>query len=193
MDKSKNTEKNQNQTKEQPSQEISEEINEQEKTEVVEEVVEEPIIITDNGESGLSEEFKKIEEYKDITLRLQAEFSNYRKRNQYSVMNARVDGNNDIIEALLPILDNFERGLEVISDDKIKGGVELIYKQLSDLLVKYEVQEIKALGEEFNPNLHHAVAQVEDTDNENKVVAVFQKGYKRKDKILRPAMVKVAK
>ena len=141
----------------------------------------------------MSEEFKKIEEYKDITLRLQAEFSNYRKRNQYSVMNARVDGNNDIIEALLPILDNFERGLEVISDDKIKGGVELIYKQLSDLLVKYEVQEIKALGEEFNPNLHHAVAQVEDTDNENKVVAVFQKGYKRKDKILRPAMVKVAK
>ena len=143
----------------------------------------------------LSEEeetLKQINEFKDLAQRIQAEFDNYRKRNNESIRIARNDGINDVIIALLPILDNFERALGSISDENIKSGVELIYKQNVALLSKFDVTEIEALGMDFDPKIHHAIAQCEDSDNANKVVEVFQKGYKRKDKVLRPSLVKVA-
>jgi molecular chaperone GrpE len=134
---------------------------------------------------------KKADQFKDMAQRIQAEFDNYRKRNNESVRQSRNDGVNEILLELLPIIDNFERGLDTL-EDKAKSGVELIYKQVCGLLKKYDVEEISAIGEEFNPELHHAIAQAEDAENANKVVEVFQKGYKRKNKVLRPAMVKVA-
>ena len=166
----------------------------------VEETVE-PIVISEDEQSDvavgsendlLANANKQIEEFKDITLRLQAEFDNYRKRNNESVRIARNDGINEIIIALFPIIDNFERAISAINDEGTRSGVELIFKQITALLAKYEVEEILALGEEFDPKYHHAIAQCEDAENSNKVVEVFQKGYKRKDKVLRPAMVKVA-
>ena len=152
---------------------------------------EETIVIGDDPEESEAE--KKINEFKDIAQRLQAEFDNYRKRNNESVKNARNDGIDDVICTLFPVLDNFERGLEAIKDESIKSGVELIYKQFLSILNKFNVEEIKAQGEDFNPKYHHAIAQCEDAENTNKIVEVYQKGYIRKDKVLRPSMVKVAK
>ena len=135
---------------------------------------------------------KKVEEYKDLTQRLQAEFDNFRKRNAESTRIARNDGINDVIISLLPVLDDFERGINATENESAKNGMELIYKKIVNLLNKYDAVEIEALGAEFDPQYHHAIAQCEDTENSNKVVEVFQKGYQRKDKVLRPAMVKVA-
>ncbi|HOO22905.1 MAG TPA: nucleotide exchange factor GrpE [Clostridia bacterium] len=154
---------------------------------------EEEVIKIPSEDDELSLALKKADEFKDLAQRIQAEFENYRKRNMEAVRQSRNDAINDFIIDLLPVLDNFERALSIIADEKTKAGVELIYKQLLDLLRKYEVEEIKAEGEEFNPDVHDAIAQEEDTEQANKVVAVFRKGYKRKDKILRPTMVKVAK
>lgn len=152
---------------------------------------EEPIVIAEE-DSAEDLAQKQILEYKDMLQRLQAEFDNYRKRNNESVHNARNDGIDDVICALFPILDNFERGLAAIADENAKSGVELIYRQFLALFNKFNVEEIKALDEEFNPKYHHAIAQCEDNEKANKIVEVYQKGYKRKDKVLRPSMVKVA-
>ena len=140
----------------------------------------------------IEEANKKVEEYKDLAQRLQAEFDNFRKRNAESSRIARNDGINDVITSLLPVLDDFERGINATENESAKGGMELIYKKIVNLLNKYDAVEIEALGAEFDPQYHHAIAQCEDAENSNKVVEVFQKGYRRKDKVLRPAMVKVA-
>lgn len=153
--------------------------------------LEEPIVI--ENKPSEDETQKKINEYKDIAQRLQAEFDNYRKRNNESVRVARNDGINDVVIALFPILDNFERGLAAIEDEAAKSGMELIYKQTVALLNKFDVEEIDALGKEFDPKLHHAIAQCEEEGKTDIVVEVYQKGYKRKDKVLRPSMVKVAR
>lgn len=153
-------------------------------------IIEEPIQIF--TEETISEADKKAEEYKNLAQRIQAEFENFRKRNTDAVKNARYDGNNDIILAILPVVDNFERGLSVL-EGSAKTGVELIYKQILGVLTSYEVEEIEAMGQMFNPEMHHAIAQCEAEDcSTNVIVEVFQKGYKRKDKVLRPSMVKVA-
>lgn len=165
--------------------------NEKENTVVEDSIeIEEPIVIP--SEEAVKEENKKSEEYKELAQRIQAEFENFRKRNNDAVKIAKIDGNNEIILNIIPVIDNFERGLDVL-EDSARAGVELIYKQLKSVLTKYGVEEIPALGEEFDPLIHHAIAQCEaEEDNANKIVEVFQKGYKRKDKVLRPAMVKVA-
>lgn len=157
-----------------------------------EQLAEDETVIVSEAEDDTNENLKIINEYKDIAQRLQAEFDNYRKRNNDSIKIARNDGINDVIIGLFPILDNFERGINSVKDENAKSGMELIYKQLINLLAKFDVEEINALGEEFNPQFHHAIAQIEDEENSNKVVEVYQKGYKRKDKILRASMVKVA-
>ena len=153
----------------------------------------EPIKISLDEEEKFEEKKNpKIEEYVELAQRIQAEFENYKKRNVDSIRTARFDGINDVILELLPIIDNFERGISVVKEEKEKSGLELIYKQLVALINKFDVVEIDALGQDFDPNLHHAIAQCEDPDNANKVVEVFQKGYKRKDKVLRASLVKVA-
>lgn len=134
----------------------------------------------------------KMEEYKDMLQRLQAEFDNYRKRNAEAVKQARVDGGNDVVLAMLPVLDTVEIAIKMISDDATKAGVQLIEKKFQEVFSKYGVKEIDALGNEFDPNLHNAVMQVEDADNAGKVVEVLQKGYTRDGKVIRYSMVKVA-
>lgn len=134
---------------------------------------------------------KAAEEYKDMAQRIQAEFDNYRKRNVESVRIAREDGKEDVLAVLLGVIDNFERGLNAL-DEVSKPGVELIYKQVLSILDKFEVKEIEALGKAFDPQYHHAIAQCEDAERANSVVEVFQKGYIRKNKVLRPSLVKVA-
>ena len=165
-----------------------------ESNEINVEEIEEPIVISDEPEikdDELSQAIKAADVFKDMAQRIQAEFENYRKRNAEAVKNSRNDGIEDVIIALLPIIDNFERGLSVV-EDGAKTGMELIYKQVMSVLDKFEVKEIEALGQDFDPKFHHAIAQAEDSDKANKVVEVFQKGYIRKNKVLRPAMVKVA-
>lgn len=161
-------------------------LNEDIKTETTEEVVKEEEV---NAE--LEQALKKADEYKDLAQRVQAEFDNYRKRNNEAVKVARNDATDDVISKLFPVLDNFERGISAV-EDTARQGMELIYKQIVGILEKYEVKEIEALGAEFNPEYHHAIAKCDDGEKENVVVEVFQKGYIRKNKVLRPAMVKVA-
>lgn len=161
-------------------------LNEVIKAETTEEVVKEEEV---NAE--LEQALKKADEYKDLAQRVQAEFDNYRKRNNEAVKVARNDATDDVISKLFPVLDNFERGISAV-EDSARQGMELIYKQIVGILEKYEVKEIEALGAEFNPEYHHAIAKCDDGEKENVVVEVFQKGYIRKNKVLRPAMVKVA-
>ena len=123
--------------------------------------------------------------------RLQAEFDNYRKRTLESSKNARNDGINEMITELLPIMDSFERGIASL-EDSAKSGMELICKQMNNLFTKYGVEAIASVGETFDPNVHHAIAQSDDPENAGKVVEEFQKGYKRNNKVLRAALVKVA-
>lgn len=139
----------------------------------------------------LSEAKKSADEFKGMAQRIQAEFDNYRKRNAEAVRNARLDGTDDVISALLPVIDNFERGMDAV-EGSARTGIELIYKQVMSVLEKFEVREIEALGQEFDPKYHHAIAKCDDEERANTVVEVFQKGYIRKNKVLRPSMVKVA-
>ncbi len=161
----------------------------EEKTEELNENSEPIQIPSDDAE--ITDKKSEADEYKDMLQRLQAEFDNYRKRNQESIKTARNDGINEMILELLPVMDSFERGLGTV-EESAKAGLELICKQLGNLLTKYGVEEIDALGKDFDPNYHHAIAQCEDAENANKVVEVFQKGYIRKEKVLRAALVKVA-
>ena len=160
------------------------------KEEPIEEEITEPIEIP--AEEAPVENVKsEADEYKDMLQRLQAEFDNFRKRNAESVKTARNDGINEMILELLPIMDSFERGVASV-EESAKSGMELICKQLSNLFTKYNVEEIPSLDVDFDPNVHHAIAQCDDPDNAGKIVEVYQKGYKRNNKVLRAALVKVA-
>ncbi len=134
----------------------------------------------------------KMEEYKEMLQRLQAEFDNYRKRNAEAVKQSRIDGGNDVVLSMLPVLDTVEIAIKMIADDATKAGVQLIEKKFQEVFSKYGVKEIEAFGNDFDPNLHNAVMQVEDAENVGKVVEVLQKGYTRDGKVIRYSMVKVA-
>ncbi|HEV2732950.1 MAG TPA: nucleotide exchange factor GrpE [Terriglobales bacterium] len=132
----------------------------------------------------------------DRLARLQAEFENARKRAARDQHEFREYALADAVKALLPTLDSFERALEAGEADKseFRSGVELIYKQLQDGLAKLGLRPIPAKGEPFDPYLHQAVEMV-DTDQvqDHHVLEELQRGYKLKDRLLRPAMVKVAR
>jgi molecular chaperone GrpE len=131
----------------------------------------------------------------DRLARLQAEFENARKRAAREQQEFRDFATADAIKALLPALDSFERALQTPTNqlNDFRGGVELIYKQLQDALNKLGVRAIPAKGERFDPHVHEAIEMVETTDvPDHQVVDELQRGYKLKDRLLRPAMVKVA-
>lgn len=149
----------------------------------------------------VSPEQKRIEELekqlgdeKDKYLRVAAEYDNFRKRSVNDRLNAVADAQAKVITEILAVIDNFERAMDAeCSDENYKKGVEMIFKQYTGILDKLGVTEIAALGEPFDPNIHHAVNQVEDENfGENTVCQVFQKGYKLGDKVIRCAMVVVA-
>ena len=140
---------------------------------------------------------EKIEELTDRLTRQMAEFDNFRKRTEKEKSQMYEIGAKDIIEKILPVVDNFERGLDSIPEEE-KGspfaeGMEKIYKQLMTTLDSLGVKPIKAVGQEFNPDFHNAVMHVEDEEfGENVVAEEFQKGYMYRESVVRHSMVKVA-
>ncbi len=132
----------------------------------------------------------------DRAARLQAEFDNYRKRNAKEQQDFREYALAEALKTLLPILDSLDRALKTsaASVGDFRSGIELIDKQFHDALAKLGVQPLIAQGEPFDPNLHQAVQMVETRDAEdNHVIDELQRGYKLKDRLLRPAMVRVAR
>lgn len=138
-----------------------------------------------------------IKELQDKYTRQLAEFENFRKRNEAEKSRMYDIGARDVIEKLLPIVDNFERGLiSVTEEDRANPfvvGMDQVYKQLMNTLEELKVEAIPAVGESFNPDFHNAVMHVEDEEHpENTVVEELMKGYKYKDTVVRYSMVKVA-
>lgn len=184
------------------AQEIEiEDAEQEEATEAAEETVEE----TEEAEKkGLfkrkpkkDKKDEKIEELTDKLTRQMAEFDNYRKRTEKEKSGMYEIGAKDVIEKILPVIDNFERGLAAVPEDQKEDsfvtGMEMIYKQIMTTLDGIGVKPIEAVGQEFNPDLHNAVMHVADEElGENIVAEEFQKGYTYRDSVVRYSMVKVA-
>lgn len=149
-------------------------------------------------EKEIEELGQKLAEAQDRFQRTLAEFDNFRKRTMKEKASMYDDGVRDTIEKLLPLFDNLERAIssvegKVDDEDPLLKGVKMTDKQLKEILASMGVEEIKALGEKFDPNLHAAVAHVDDENyGENEVIIDMLKGYKYKDKVIRHSMVKVA-
>lgn len=140
---------------------------------------------------------EKIEELTDRLTRQMAEFDNFRKRTEKEKSQMYEIGAKDIIDKILPVVDNFERGLDGVKEeeknDPFIQGMEMVYKQLMTTLEGVGVKPIEAVGKEFNPDFHNAVMHVEDENfGENIVAEEFQKGYMYRDSVVRHSMVKVA-
>src|ERR1700756_566815 len=131
----------------------------------------------------------------DRLARMQAEFDNARKRAAKEQQDFRDFALTDTIKTLLPVVDNFERALQSKSEPAdFRAGVDLIYKQLQDVLTKLGVQPIEAKGQQFDPRFHEAVEMVDTLDAaDHEVLEEWQRGYKYKERLLRPAMVRVAR
>lgn len=188
------------------------EAEEQDTEETVEEAAEEAAEPTEETEgseegSGFMKKFgrknkkdkkdEKIEELTDRLTRQMAEFDNFRKRTERKKSQMYEIGAKDIIEKILPVIDNFERGLAAVpeesKEDPFVEGMEKIYKQIMTTLEGVGVKPIEAVGQEFNPDFHNAVMHVEDEEaGENIITEEFQKGYMYHDSVVRHSMVKVA-
>lgn len=144
--------------------------------------------------NDLLEQKKRSDEYFDHLKRNMAEFDNFKKRMQKEKENMYSTIVADFVSELLPVMDNFEKAVDAeTKDESYKNGMKMIYSQINDLLKKAGVEEIEALGKEFDPNYHEAVMHIEDDKyKEKEIVEVFRKGYKLGDKVIRHTMVKVA-
>lgn len=176
-------------------EEVEETVENTETTETEEEVVEEK-----TAEELLQEKVDKLEEElkqsEDKYLRLYAEFENFKRRKNKEIETNNVYKSQKVITEILPSLDNLERALQVESDnEEIKSllkGVEMVYEGLLNVLKSEGVELIETENAQFDPNYHHAVIQDEDSEKESgAILDTFQKGYKLKDRVIRPAMVKV--
>ena len=145
---------------------------------------------------------EKIEELNDKYMRLMAEFENFRKRSDKEKEQMFETGAKSVIEKVLPVIDNFERALDMVGPEKeseadadpFMDGMRKVYKQLMDELDKIGVKPIEAVGQEFNPEFHNAVMQVDSEDFDSGMVAQeMQKGYMYNDSVVRHSMVGVAK
>ncbi len=150
------------------------------------------------GPTAIESEVAKLKAEKDVLFdrlaRLQAEFDNFRKRQAKENQDFRDYALSSAIMNLLPVVDSFDHALQAPDGNEFRKGVELINRQFHDALSKLGVEPISAVGEPFDPNLHQAIQMVESEDvPENHVVNEFQRGYKLKDRLLRPAMVVVSK
>lgn len=176
-----------------------EENNKQDSTE--EETEEQKSEENDSADNNKNDELEKLQEKYDALnqqyIRLAADFDNYRKRQAQERENLIKFGTENALKSLLEVLDNFERGqkaLENVEDcEKVKESFNLVHKQVFDALTKLGLEEIKAVGEEFDPNFHEAVMQTPTSEQpEHTVINELQKGYKLGDKVLRPTLVNVA-
>ncbi|GCD09099.1 hypothetical protein Ctaglu_07220 [Clostridium tagluense] len=174
-----------------------------EEAEIVEEV--EPIeLLESEKEKDMNKKMKKLQEentkleneiidFKDKFLRTMAEYENFRKRTVKEKEGIYTDACTDVLKEVLPVLDNLERALSVEGcGEDLRTGVEMTVRQFNDAFSKLGVEELPPEGE-FDPNFHNAVMHIEDEQyGTNQIVEVFQKGYKRANKVLRHSMVKVA-
>lgn len=169
---------------------------------VQEEAVENEADITeeksDETDQKIAELEAKLAESENRYLRLYADFENFRRRSQLDREAGEKYRAQNLVTNLLPAIDNFERAMQVeLDNDQAKSlltGVEMVYRGIIDALKQEGAEQIQAVGEEFDPNLHQAVMQTEDEQyGSNIVVEEFQKGYKLKDRVIRPSMVKVNK
>ena len=180
------------------SEETEEEAGEpaEEETETAEESQEETQkkSIFGNKKDKKDKKDTKIEELTDRLQRTMAEFDNFRKRTEKEKASMYVIGAKEIIEKMLPVVDNFERGLANAPEgDPFAEGIQMIYKQLMTTFDEMGVKVIETVGQQFDPNLHNAVMHVDDPEQEdNVIVEEFQKGYTYKDFVVRHSMVKVA-
>lgn len=180
----------------------SEEPAEEKETEAGEEASEEPKEKKEKSFLGKKKKKKdprdeKIEELEDRVRRQMAEFDNFRKRTEKEKSHMYEVGARDVIEKILPVVDNFERGIAAVPEEErtnpVIEGMDKIYKQLMTMLTDLGVAPIEATGQEFDPNLHNAVMHIEDEElGENIVAEEFQKGYTYKESVIRHSMVKVA-
>ena len=136
---------------------------------------------------------QKVEELTDRLKRTMAEFDNFRKRTEKEKSSMYIIGAKEIVEKILPVVDNFERGLAQAQEgDAFADGMKMIYKQLTTTLDELGVKPIEAVGKEFNPDFHNAVMHVEDEElGENIIAEEFQKGYTYRDSVVRHSMVAV--
>jgi len=185
--------------KEESSEEdVKEEAKEEETAGDASEEAEEEEASEDDAKGGKKDKMQeKLDELNDKVMRQMAEFDNFRRRSEKEKQAMFETGAKSVIEKLLPIVDNFERGLAAIPEGEEKTafaeGMEKIYRQLMDELEKLEVKPIEAVGCEFDPNFHNAVMHVEDEKaGENMVVEELQKGYTYRENVVRHSMVKVA-
>lgn len=180
---------------EEAAEEISENIEEDTSSD---EEIQEEILEDSPVEESPEEKIKALEEAaaadKDKYLRLLAEYDNFRKRSVKEKLDASDNATAKAALEVISVIDNFERAVAAeCSDENYKKGVEMIYNQFVQVIGKLGVEEIDALGKDFDPNLHNAVTQIEDESlGENVVAQVYQKGYKLGDKVIRCAMVVVA-
>ena len=149
----------------------------------------------DSSQEELNKLAAENEDLRNRLLRAQAEFDNFRKRTLKEKESDRKYKAQDIANDLLPVVDSFDRALQTEVDEAAKSfaeGMEMVYRQLQDALEKHGIEKIETVGKEFDPNLHHAVMQISDSEQPaNTVVEELQKGYALKDRVIRPAMVKV--
>jgi molecular chaperone GrpE len=150
------------------------------------------------GDESLAQLQGDLERFRDLALRSQADFENFRKRAARDKEEAVKYANGAMLERLLPILDNFELGLNAArgtaESSAILAGMDMVAKQLNDFLLQHGVEPVKAEGAKFDPNLHEAVAQeASGTVPEGHVIRQLRKGFKLKDRLLRPATVVVSK
>lgn len=182
-------------TQDQEQTDVNEEVTEAEEV-VVEEVDSSNEETLNEEQQRISELEAKLEEASQKNLRLQADYDNFRRRTREEQAASLKYKSQSLLEQLLPALDNFERALKTeATNDQAKTliqGMEMVYRQLSDALKQEGLTEIPSVGQTFDPNLHQAVMQVEDSEFEsNTVIEELQKGYMLKDRVIRPAMVKV--
>ena len=143
----------------------------------------------------LEEKDNLLKEKEERYLRMYAEFENYKKRTEKEKQNTALYAKADVVEMLLPVIDSMENAIAIETvDENLKQGISLMFEQIRIFLEKNGVEEIGKVGEEFNPELHDAIS-IQEVENANsgEIISVFRKGYKIKDKIIRHAMVIVAK
>ena len=165
-----------------------------EKNENVEQEVTEEIKKINEEKSELQKKQQELDDLTDRYKRILAEFENHKKRSQKEREGMYTSILGDVVEVMLPILDNLENAAKVeTQDENYKKGVELVLKQFQDVLKSKGVEEIKTLGETFDPELHEAVSSVQDdSKGEKEIVQEYRKGYKIGSKVIRHSMVVVA-
>lgn len=166
-----------------------------EKDEVKEETVKEPEVETEDEKDEQSDIEKQLRNAKDQLLRTAAEYANFRARSAKEKEQTYSNAKGNVVAEILPSIDNLERALAQENSDyeSLRKGLEMTMNSLMAALEKMGVKAFGEVGEQFDPNLHHAVMHIDDESlGENVITDVFQKGYKINDKVVRPAMVKTA-